>query len=175
MKTVKTILIILAVVIAILLIAALFVKREFTSERQITINKPQQEVFDYIKYLGNQKNYDAWHKMDPTVKNTTSGTDGTVGFIYAWEGEKIGQGEQEITNIIAGERMDTKLRFKTPFESEASCYMLTESVGANETVVKWGISGKSPYPFNLLSLFFDMGDDFDEGLQRLKTILENQE
>ena len=172
MKTVKRILIILAIIIAIPLIAALFVKREFTSERQITINKPRQEVFDYIKQLGNQKNYDTWHKMDPTVKSTTSGTDGTVGFVYAWDGEKIGQGEQEITNIVPGERMDTELRFKTPFESKASCYMLTEAIGENQTVVKWGISGKSPYPFNLMSLFFDMGDDFDEGLKSLKSILE---
>jgi len=174
MQLLKKILLLLAVIIAIPLIAALFVKREFTSERQITINKPRQEVFDYIKYLSNQKNYDTWHKMDPTVKSTTSGTDGTVGFIYAWDGEKIGEGEQEITNLVEGERMDTKLRFKTPFESEASCYMLTEAAGANQTAVKWGISGKSPYPFNLMSLFFDMGDDFDEGLQSLKTVLENQ-
>lgn len=174
MKTVKRILIILVIIIAIPLIAALFVKREFTSERQITINKPRQEVFDYIKYLENQKNYDTWHKMDPTVKSTTSGTDGTVGFVYAWDGEKIGQGEQEITNIVAGERMDTELRFKTPFESEASCYMLTEATGETQTVVKWGISGKSPYPFNLMSLFFDMGDDFDEGLKSLKSILETR-
>jgi hypothetical protein len=174
MKTVKRILIILVIIIAIPLIAALFVKREFSSERQITINKPRQEVFDYIKYLGNQKNYDTWHKMDPTVKSTTSGTDGTVGFVYAWDGEKIGKGEQEITNIVAGERMDTELRFKAPFESEASCYMLTEATGENQTVVKWGISGKSPYPFNLMSLFFDMGDDFDEGLKNLKSILETQ-
>lgn len=174
MKTLKRILIILAIIIAIPLIAALFVKREFTSEREITINKPREEVFDYIKHLNNQKNYDTWHKMDPEAKATTRGTDGTVGFVYAWDGEKIGKGEQEITNIVEGERMDTKLRFKTPFESEASCYMLTEAKGENQTVVKWGISGESPYPFNLMSLFFDMGDGFDEGLQGLKTILENQ-
>lgn len=170
----KKILIILAIIIAIPLIAALFVKREFTSERQITVNRPKQEVFDYIKHLNNQKDYDVWHKMDPEAKTTTSGTDGTVGYVYAWDGEKIGKGEQEITNIVEGERMDTQLRFKEPFESEASCYLLTEAQGENQTLVTWGISGKSPYPFNLMSLFFDMSDDFDKGLQELKTVLENR-
>lgn len=174
MKTLKRILIILAIIIAIPLIAALFVKREFTSERQITIDKPREEVFDYIKHLNNQKNYDTWHKMDPEAQTTTRGTDGTVGFVYAWDGEKIGKGEQEITNIEENERVDTELRFKTPFESTASCYLITEAQGPNQTVVKWGISGKSPYPFNLMGLFFDMGDDFDEGLKGLKTVLENQ-
>ncbi len=174
MKTLKKVLLILAIIIAIPLIAALFVKREFTSERQITINKPKQEVFDYIKHLNNQQNYDTWHKMDPAAKTTTRGTDGTVGFVYAWDGEEIGKGEQEITNIVEGERMDTQLRFQEPFESEAACYMLTEAQGESQTVVKWGISGKSPYPLNLMSLFFDMGDSFEEGLESLKTILENQ-
>src|SRR3546814_5989183 len=97
-----------------------------------------------------------------------------LGFVYAWDGKKIGKGEQEITNIVEGERMDTQLRFKEPFESEASCYLLTEAQGESQTVVKWGISGKSPYPFNLMSLFFDMGNDFEEGLQGLKTILESR-
>ncbi len=174
MKNLKRILVILAIIIAFPLIAALFVKREFTSERQININKPKQEVFDYIKHLNNQKEYDVWHKMDPEAETTTSGTDGTVGFIYAWDGEKIGKGEQEITHIIEGERIDTQLRFKEPFESEAACYLLTEAQGESQTVVKWGISGKSPYPFNLMSLFFDMGDDFDKGLQHMKTILESR-
>ena len=174
MKTLKKILLILAIIIAIPLIAALFVKREFTSERQITINRPTQEVFDYIKHLNNQKDYDVWHKMDPEAKTTTRGTDATAGFVYAWDGDKIGKGEQEITNIVDGERMDTQLRFEEPFESEASCYMLTEAQGENQTLVKWGISGKSPYPFNLMSLFVDMGDSFEEGLQELKTILENR-
>lgn len=172
MKTLKKILLILVIIIAIPLIVALFVKREFTSERQISIDRSKQEVFDYVKYLGNQENYDVWHKMDPEAKTTTRGTDGTVGFVYAWDGEKIGKGEQEITGIVDGERMDTKLRFKEPFESEASCYMLTEAQGEHQTIVKWGISGKSPYPFNLMSLFFDMGDDFDKGLLELKSILE---
>src|SRR3546814_15753033 len=70
----KTILVILAIIVAIPLIAALFVKREFTSERQITVNKPKQEVFDYIKHLSNQKDYDVWHKMDPNAVTTASGT-----------------------------------------------------------------------------------------------------
>src|SRR5690606_16442933 len=133
MKTLKNILLILAIIIAIPLIAALFVKREFTSERQITINKPKQEVFEYVKHISNQKDYDVWHKMDPAAKTTTRGTDGTVGFVYAWDGQEIGKGEQEITNIVEGERVDTQLRFKEPFESVASCYMLTEANGADQT------------------------------------------
>ena len=51
MKTLKKILLVIAIIIAIPLVIALFVKREYSIERTITINKPKQEVFDYVKHL----------------------------------------------------------------------------------------------------------------------------
>jgi hypothetical protein len=49
MKIVKKILIVLAIIIAIPLIIALFVKKDYAVQREVTIDKPKQEVFDYIK------------------------------------------------------------------------------------------------------------------------------
>ncbi|WP_254500404.1 hypothetical protein, partial [Salmonella enterica] len=70
-------------------------------EREITINKSRQEVYDYIKYLKNQNNFSKWAKMDPAMKTEFRGTDGTVGFVSAWESAKkdVGKGEQEIKNL----------------------------------------------------------------------------
>ncbi len=172
MKILKRILIGLVIFIALLLIVALFVKKEFATEREITINRPKQEVFDYIKYLKNQDNYGVWQQMDPGMKKTYQGTDGTVGFVYAWDGKKMGKGEQENVNIIDGERVDSKLRFKTPWESEADTYMTTEASGESQTTVTWSLSGEMPYPFNLMSLVSDMGNDLGDGLENLKVILE---
>ncbi len=71
--------------IAVLLIVALFVKKEYTIEREITINKPKTEVFNYVKHLKNQDNYSKWVMQDPGMKKEFRGTDGTVGFVYAWD------------------------------------------------------------------------------------------
>jgi hypothetical protein len=49
---------------------------------------------------------------------------------------------------------------------------LTEEVSSNQTKVIWGISGRTPYPWNLVSLFYDMGNDFEKGLLNLKNLLE---
>ena len=54
MRIIKKVLIVLAVLIAILLIAALFISKDYAVERQITINKPKAEIFNYVKYLKNQ-------------------------------------------------------------------------------------------------------------------------
>ncbi|MDQ3683867.1 MAG: SRPBCC family protein, partial [Bacteroidota bacterium] len=109
MNILTKILIIIGILIAIPLIIALFVKKEYTVERDITINKPKQEVFNYVKYLKNQDNYSKWVRTDPAMKKDFRGTDGTVGFVYAWDGnKKAGKGEQEIKNIMEGERVDVE-------------------------------------------------------------------
>lgn len=178
MKIVKKIFYFLIGVIAILLIVALFVKKDYAVEKEIVINKPLPEVFAYIKLLKNQDNYSKWNKMDPNMKKTYTGTDGTVGFIAAWESdnEQVGQGEQEIINIVEGKRIDTKLRFKVPFEAQDDAYMITEEAGPGQTKVKWGFKGSFPYPMNLMNLFMDMdkavGNDFQVGLDNLKQLME---
>lgn len=112
------------------------------------------------------------------MKKTYKGTDGTVGFVSAWEStnKNVGKGEQEITSIKEGDRIDMKLRFKEPFEAEDDAYMVTESAGENQTRVKWGFKGRMAWPMNLMLLCMDMegmlGKDLQGGLDKLKTTLE---
>lgn len=178
MKILKIVLIVVAVLIAVPLITALFVKKDYGVEREIVISKPKQQVFDYVKFLKNQGNYSKWAMMDPNTKKNFTGEDGTVGFVYAWESDITGKGEQEIKKIADGERLDFELRFKEPFEATDFAYMTTESVSENETKVKWGFNGKMNYPMNIMLLFMDMekmlGDDLSTGLTNLKTVMEKQ-
>lgn len=180
MKILKIIVFALLGIIALVLIIALFVKKEYAVEREITINRPKMEVFDYVKYLKNQSNYSKWATMDPAMKKDFRGTDGEVGFVSAWDSEKedVGKGEQEITKIEEGNRIDFELRFIEPFETTDNAYMVTESVNDSVTTVKWGFDGKMKYPMNLMLLFMDMegmlGGDLEQGLTNLKGVLESQ-
>ncbi len=51
MKNLKKIFAVIAIIIAIPLVVALFVKKDYVVEREIIINKPKAEVFEYIKFL----------------------------------------------------------------------------------------------------------------------------
>jgi len=170
MKTTKKLLVALLILIAIPLIAAIFAPKEFTAGSEIIINRPKQEVFDYVKLVKNQENYGVWQLSDPGLKKTVEGIDGTVGFVYRWEGEKTGKGEQTITAIRENERIESELDFG--FGEPAKSYLAVEDAANGQTKVSWGITGKSPYPFNLMSLFYDMNKDFDQGLRNLKEVLE---
>lgn len=171
------ILYILLGLIAVLLITGLFISKDMKATRSIVINKANAEVFNYIKFLKNQQNYSKWASMDPNMKNEFRGTDGEVGFLNSWEGnKKVGKGEQEIKGIEEGKRLITELRFIKPFKSVAKATMSTESVNENSTKVSWGFEGQMNYPMNVMKLFMNMekavGDDFSIGLNNLKTVLE---
>jgi hypothetical protein len=178
MKIVKKILLGLGVLIVLILITALFVSRDMRAERTIIINKPKEDVYAYVQYLKNQNSYSKWAQMDPAMKKTFRGTDGTVGFVSAWESAKddVGVGEQEIKHIRPGEKIDYEIRFKKPFESVATSYMSTEAADAGSTKVKWAFEGRMMYPMNIMRLFMNMdkviGDDLETGLKNLKAILE---
>jgi hypothetical protein len=177
-RVLKFIGILLIGVIALALITALFVKKEYSVEKQVTVMKPERVVFDYIKMLKNQDQFSVWSRMDPNMKKTFRGTDGTVGAVSAWDSEKddVGKGEQEIVKINDGERIDYQLRFIEPFESTSGAYMTTDSIAPNQTLTKWGFNGKMNYPLNLMLLCMDMegmiGKDLQTGLNHLKSNLE---
>lgn len=166
-------------IIALLLIAALFMPKEYAVEREVTINKPVDSVFKYVKYLKNQNEFSVWANIDPNMKSTFTGTDGAVGAISAWESKvkEVGIGEQEITKINEGKRLDFEIRFKEPMNDTAMGFMSTEMVSENQTKVKWGINGIIPYPINLMLPFMKMdqmiGNDLQKGLENLKGKMEN--
>jgi len=181
MKALKKILITLAIIIAIPLIIAIFIKKDYAVHRNIVIERPLYEVFDFVRYLKNQDEYSRWSEMDPDMKKSYQGIDGTPGFISAWDSKNqdVGKGEQEIINIVENERINYLIRFYEPFESTDSAYMTTEFIAENQTLVSWGFKGHIGYPMNLMFLFmnFDnmLGSDLEYGLNKLKQIIETQE
>jgi hypothetical protein len=169
--------IILSVAILLLILGLLAPKR-FEVNRSIIVNKPLAEVFNYLKYVKNQDDWSPWKKKDPNMKQTSEGTDGEVGFISKWEGNKVvGSGEQEIKRIVENESVETELRFFKPWKSQSDAYLRVVGLESQQTNVTWGFSGKNKFPFSIFMLFMNMdkavGKDFEEGLSNLKQQLEN--
>ncbi len=175
MNTLISILLIVAGIIALLLIIGLFTKREHYVKQEIIINASRQKVFDYLKLLKNQDEWNKNAKGDPDKKEEFKGTDGTVGFILAFSGNKnVGEGEKEIKNIIEGKRIETEMRFVKPIAFTASLIMDTESISDNQTKVNLIHSGTMKYPLNILIQMFEkmFAKQMDISLSTLKNVLE---
>lgn len=152
MNILKRILYAIGALIALILIVAAIMPKDLNLESEVIIAKPKQVVFDYVKILDNQKYYSKWVMLDPNVKMSMTGTDGTVGAISAWESsmDDVGVGEQEIKTIVDGERIEYELRFKKPFEATDSAYTIVEAIDSTHTKVINGFRSKMPFPMNLM-------------------------
>jgi len=163
--------------VALVLLLHLIGPKSYDVFRTIEIAKPKREVFEYLKSLKNMDDWSPWAKKDPNMEKKFTGTDGEVGCVSYWNGNKeVGEGEQEIKKIIDGQRIESELRFLKPFKSTSDCYIDVEDSRNGSTKVKWGFSGKNKFPMTIMSLFKSMdsmvGPDFEEGMASLKSVME---
>ncbi len=175
MQTLITILLWVAGFIGLLLLLAIFIKKEHYVKREIIINAPLQKVFDFLKLLKNQDKFNKWAKEDASRNWEYKGIDGTVGFVISWNGNrKVGEGAKEIMKIIEGKRIETQIRFIRPMTTTADVIFETESLSENQTKVSMINSGSLKYPMNIFIPLAEKNfpKDMDESLMSLKKILE---
>lgn len=171
MKILKNVLIAIFALVAILLLIAAVLPKTFHAGSELIINRSSNEVFDYVKQIKKQGEYDNWSRQDPNIQKEYSGEDGTVGFMYTWKSDKVGDGKQVITNVIDGKRVEMDLYFNGEGEANKS-FIAVDSIAHNQSKVSWEIDGKIPFPFNIFTLFYDMNEDFKQGLVNMKANLE---
>lgn len=176
MNALKIVFIVIAIIIALPLVIALFIPKEYKIEREITINKPKHQVFDYIRVLKNQERYNKWVMNDPNAKMNYTGVDGAVGSTVAWDSEnkQVGKGEQEVKSLDEGKRVDWEIRFERPMQGVSQTAMDLEPVADNQTKVKWTFAGENKYPMTIMNLFIDkiLGPDLEKSEQNLKAEIE---
>jgi len=176
MSIINTILLVLACILLVLLIVAALVKKDFRLEKQVIINKPKQQVYNYMKMIRNQEQYSVWVMKDPNIKLVYTGTDGTVGFKSAWESndKNVGIGEQEIIKLNEGESMDVEIRFQKPFVATNYAHNELTAISDAQTKLVQAFTGSSKYPMNIMNLFMDslVGKAMQQNLENLKNNIE---
>ena len=166
----------LAVIVLALLMAAIMEKK-YSLSASTLINRPKNEVFDYVKHLKNQENYSKWVMQDPNVRMTYTGVDGTIGFKSAWvsEDKNVGVGEQEITKINDSNSYDVEIRFEKPFKGVSTAQTTTETVSENQTKVTNTFYTTTPFPMNLMVPIIKkmLQKDLELNMATLKKVLED--
>ncbi|NDP20654.1 MAG: SRPBCC family protein [Paludibacter sp.] len=175
MNTIKKVGMGLLIIIAIPLIVALFVPKDFSYEKSITINAPVDSVWVNANSLTALDKWSPWNDHDPNMKKEMTGMDGTIGAKQSWESGIVGSGSQTIAKVEKPLLFETELNFTKPNESNGKAYVKLIPEGAS-TNATWGMTGSISYPFNLMNLFMDMeknmGKDWDNGLSKLKMLSE---
>jgi effector-binding domain-containing protein len=171
MKKVLYVIIGLIVVYLILCIAGPSVVKV---ERSTAVNAPATLV---MKQLGDlpffQEKWSPWREMDPNMTYTYTGTPGTVGHKYNWEGnDEVGKGSLELT-AITQDSIIQNLHFEDMGDSKTYFAVKGDDKSSNVT---WGMEMRPPFFFRAMALFMNMekmvGEHYEKGLANFKQIVE---
>jgi len=166
----------LAALLVVLLLVVATRPSTYHVERSTTISAPAEAVFAQIVDFKKWDAWSPWSKLDPNMKVTYDGTQGTVGASYAWSGnDDVGTGKMTMLAIDPGKRVDIKLEFQAPWESAAKNGFTLEPLG-KDTKVTWLMDGNNDFMGKAMSLVMDMdkmiGNDFEKGLAQMKKVAE---
>ena len=171
---------ILAGLLLLFLVLAAMGPKHYRVTRSTVINRRRSDVYNYVRFLRNQDEWGPWARKDPGMEHSFKGTDGEVGFVSAWKGNKqVGEGEQEITGLDENRRVDSALRFFKPWKAESDAFIILDDHEGG-TNVTWGFEGVNKTLMSrAMGVFMNMdkmvGGDFEEGLQNLKGVLESSD
>lgn len=171
----KTVVIIIVALIAIILIYAATKPDTFHVERSIDIKAPPEKLFALINDFHQWNEWTPYNK-DPAMKKTYSGSASGKGAAYAWEGNKeVGKGEIAITESSPPSRIAFDLHMIEPFEGR-NIATFTLSASGDSTKVTWSLDDKQKLMVKVMGIFFNMdkmiGKDFEVGLAKLKIVAE---
>lgn len=141
-------------------------------ERSIVIDRPPAQVHAMLDSFARFNEWSPWYALEPEAKYRYSGPASGVGARMAWEGEKVGRGSQRI-EASTPQRVTVALEFDG--SRATATYALAAEGGG--TRVTWALD--SDHGYNPVARWFGLlmetlvGKDYEQGLARLKQVLEN--
>lgn len=176
MKFLKWTGIIFLLLFVIYLIANVLSPNTMTVRKEIKINAPASQVFNQVVDLKTWNQWAKWHQLDPNMKTEITGEEGKVGLKSQWwsEHQEVGNGSQEIIELIPNEFMKSEMRFEGWELPSYGTFSFKEDNGV--TTVEWGFDGaETPFLLNVTNALFApmIEESFVIGLNNLKELVES--
>ncbi len=174
MKTLKIILASIGVLIALILIVALFVPKNKTVKSDIVIKSHDYIVFEQVNNFKNWVNWAPFFEEDTAMASTYEGPESGNGAVWKWQGPVNGNGSITITESIPFSKIISQLVFMEEGKSASNFYFDRTDGGIKVT---WSIEMTNlSYPVErIFSLFMNgmMQNMFSKGLNKLKGYCES--
>lgn len=157
----------------LLLATGVFLPSRVHVERSITVDAPAATVFALVNDFRQMNKWSAWQETDPNAHYSIGGSPRGEGAHMSWDGNVIGQGQQEIVESVPFTRVVSELDLGSRGDARSTFSLEALEYG---TKVTWSFD--AAFGINLLARFaglaFDstVGDDFETGLSNLKSMAE---
>lgn len=168
---------ILVGIILLFLLVAAAVGTSWKFEKSILIQASMDKVWAHIHTFKAANEWSPWISLDPNIRQSITGEDGTPGATYSWESNEknVGAGSQILRSITEHSEVTSEINFLRPIKGKADGYIRIAPEGGCTRAV-WGITSATPYPMNIVKLFGviekNLDRDFGKGLTKLKELSE---
>lgn len=141
--------------------------------RSTTISATPQDVFERVADYGSWTSWSPWLCAEPEAEVTITEDPASVGSVYSWKGEVVGQGEIEHLRLEPGRLIEDEIRFVKPFKSRSHVSFEFEPA-ANGTRITWHMRGALPWFLFWMTPMMEtfIGMDYERGLKMLKEWME---
>jgi effector-binding domain-containing protein len=175
MKTIRKIFYWVLGLIALLVIVGFLLPKNYKVEKVGYISSDPDIIYSLIS------NFQQWHLWAPWTKETDptstfyiTGEASQVGSAMGWDGEKFGNGEMVLSELIPGQLVAYTLAFDGgKHTSEGRFIIENQGDSVKVTWIDQGDLGNNPIS-RYMGLMMEnmMGPDFENGLAKLKTVAE---
>lgn len=144
--------------------------------RSTQISATPEQVFETAADYSRWTIWSPWLGAEPDAEVNVSDDPSSVGSIYSWKGEVVGQGEVEHKRLEPGKLIEDEIRFVKPFKSQSKVSFEIEPVG-DETRITWHMHGSLPWFLFWMKSQVEtfVGMDYERGLKMLKEYIETGE
>ncbi len=172
----KKVLLGLLAAVAVFAVVVALQSPDFRVERSVTVAAPPAAVFEQVNDFHMWEAWSPWAKIDPAMTASYEGPSAGVGAVYRWAGNnEVGAGSMTITESRPGEYVGIDLHFLKPFEGTNRSEFALKPDG-DKTLVTWTMTGRKNFVTKAVGLVLGIdkmvGDQFDAGLAKLKTVAE---
>ena len=175
MNVIKKALIVIAAVSGLFVVVGLLLPRTAHVQRAIVVDAPPATVFTVLNGFRQFSRWSPWADIDPNAQTTIEGPDVGVGAKMSWSGNaQVGSGSQEIVESTPYSGIRVRLGFGDFPGDFSATYDVRPAAAGTEVV--WGFHAEygSSVVGRWFGLFSDrmIGPDYEKGLARLKTFVE---
>jgi len=178
MRNLKLFAISIAAIIIFVGIVGMFLSKEFSVSRSISIAASKNSIHYFVGDLDNWEQWTTWKLDDPDMAIFKGIKSTGIGASQSWKGTS-GEGKLEFTETSANNGIVYDLYFDGgDLKSIASILYSNDTNNSANTIVTWNMSGSMDIP--ILGGYFSMimdgmiGKMYERGLKRLKAVSEKK-
>lgn len=175
MKILRILLILVGALVLIALILGIVGPKTYDVNRSAIVPGTPEQVWPYVSDLKKMALWSPWAEKDTAMTVEYTGTDGAVGSMSSWSGNKeVGKGSQTLAVLEPNSRMESTLVFVEPMAGQSTAYTLLKDTTGG-TYITWGMKGENGFVGKIFGSIFNMdkmmGKDFDRGLTKLTELV----